>query len=231
MRAQANTPAAPSTSTAIPTATYSNAQLALTFTYPANLIARDPLEAEEAGHRAHFGQPGSTDPEHRKAMKCLHPLLLLSTSPGEETPTLVPHPTPGAPAPPSATLFLSEFDRACATPANRANLVGDLAQDILHLPGINPIDKPIWYTVGQQKVHFAAGTKDVVSPLTLRPESLVFISLATEWNNHLLVWVIESNRLFLANRLARGAVAFGTQPPVPLLPFQIGSGTPIQPVP
>ncbi|WP_263381862.1 hypothetical protein [Granulicella arctica] len=212
---------------------WSNDQLNLHFSYPSDLVEREPKIAVQDDHLYLFGVQADEDPQLAAVTKCLRPKLLLEL-PGSEV-------TPDAQAkgdfdrstqvtirvPPAATIMLAELNVECMLPEKTMpkDLQEGMAGIVYRLPGMHPMMTPARYTIGSQMVHVAASQGQPLQGLdaqSARALRIFTMGIGTNWNNHFLVWYFASNSTPILNRITKSTVQFGKAKPFPMYPVQIG---------
>lgn len=185
---------------------YRNAALALTFSYPARLAARDASDADALGQRMVNGE--NTDPNAARSgpAPCTKTLLALGTGPGQ----------PGAVAGLVARLTLFDIDLHCLPPKAVKNkkllyttLSGFAAQGVTMM-GMMPIEEPAGYLLEGFPAYIAASQGTPVANTDLQSgESQVMAVVAVAANEHILAWMMDSNDLGFFNRMLASRVDFG----------------------
>jgi hypothetical protein len=208
--------------------TYSNTDLHLTFSYPSEMRPEDAHAIADAGHIAMYGTQPETDPEHAKSEACDKVLLMVgkesdpkkrevTITDGKSKPSVEVKPDPGG----SISLF--EIDSSCLPPKalkDMDNALAGLALTATEIPGMKPIDKPVWYEIQGHKVHFAAATGSPVAKdnKTISPDPQIIAGFAVNMNGHILYWMLQSNDIDFFNHLLDSKVDFGSGTPQVLFP-------------
>lgn len=199
---------------------YTNAQLHLTFAYLAELVPRDAKLAVPAERRVIYGEDTTPDSDYAKLPGCSTTLL----SVGTESPAAGAHPAT-ATAVASVTVF--DVDVGCLPPKAFRNkkamdevLMRLVVQGTTFL-GMMPIEQPLFYSIQDHRVRFAAaqGTPASTNGLQTAGDQLIAVA-ATALNGHVVCWIIEADDLPLFNRLLASPVDFGGGAPRPLFPTQ-----------
>jgi hypothetical protein len=194
-------------------AVYRNAELHLTFSYPADLAPRDAAAVAAVGRRMIYGADAETDPAHSKADACMKVLLSVGkNSAGTQ---------PGA----QASLTLFDVDMRCL-PAkalkNKKTMDGaltGLATQGTTVLGMMPIEEPMHYEIQGHRVRLVAAQGTPVSKTDLQTDGAQLIAVAaTAVNGHVLSWVFEANDLATFNQMLASQVDFGVGKPQPLFP-------------
>ena len=222
---------------------FASDSLNLRLQYPAMLEARDGAEAMVKGHLA---MPGLLEArvEANRVAGCLRPVLLLRTAQPAKDATTTEQPandgsettvrvTPAA----SGTMLLAELDPTCLSETEQVSGRKELpvmAQQFLATPGMAAVRQPATYTIGWQKVTMAAAQGHPQTPApagadpTQQPTALPFtiftMAIATNWNSHLLVWLMSANQISLLDAMSKSTVRFGRGAEAPLYPLTMGNG-------
>ena len=222
---------------------FASDSLNLRLQYPAMLEVRDGAEAVVNGRLA---MPGlsETRVEANSVAGCLRPVLLVRTPQPAKPSTTTEQPakdgsetivrvTPTA----AGTMLLAELDPTCLSGAEQVSGRKELpvmAQQFLATPGMAAVAQPANYTIGWQKVYMAAAEGHPQTPApagsdpTQQPTALPFtiftMAIATNWNSHLLVWLMSANQISLLDAMSKSAVRFGRGAEAPLYPLTMGNG-------
>jgi hypothetical protein len=215
-------PATPSPSRpaahAPPSRSWTNPQLHLTFTYPADLAPRDPKFAAAAVHRVIYGEDTVPDSDPRSLPFCATMLLSIGTPPAPQSAKATA---------PSAKIAIFDVDAQCIPPealrkkSAMNDLLKRLASQGITFLGMMPIDEPSSYQIQGHRLQLAAaqGTPATTTGLQTAGALLTAVA-ATAVNGHVLCWVIEADDLPLFNRLLMSTLDFGAGPAQPLFPLQ-----------
>jgi hypothetical protein len=211
--------------------TYINSELHLTFSYPPELQPEDAQAIAERGHIAMYGTQPEADPEHAESEACDKVLLMVgkesdpkkeevTVSAGKTKPSIQMKPDPGG------SIALFEIDSSCVPPKSLKkidNVLAGLALVITRVPGMKPIDKPVWYDIQDHKVHFAAADGYPLSKgnKTLSSDPQIIAGFAVEVNSHILLWMLQSNDIDFFNHLLDSKVDFGSGVPQVLFPTHL----------
>ena len=196
-------PNAPSPASA-PMRIYTNPELHLTFSYPAELTPRDAATVLAAEQRMIYGADAATEGDPPRADKCAKVLLAVGENGA------------GSGATTWARVGLFDVDVRCLpAQALRNKKVMDttltkLVQQGTTEMGMMPIEPPMFYDLAGQRMHFSAaqGTPVTMSDLQTGEEQVIGAA-AVAVNGHVLGWVIEANDAALFNRLLGSQVDFG----------------------
>jgi hypothetical protein len=230
--AQDAEPASPTVGTQTTTApsnaagNYANPELHLSFSYPQELLPQDVRAVAERGHIAFYGSQPETDPDHIKSEACNKPLLSVSKASDpkksrigirSDKKTIYLKPDPGG----SISLF--EIEKSCIPSKDlkkMENTLAGIAIQTTKIPGLAPIDRPVWYEIQGHRVHFAAAYGQPISKdmKTLGSDSQIIAGLAVEVNDHILFWMLQANDIDFFNRLLDSKVDFGSGTPQALSP-------------
>ncbi|HEY1895133.1 MAG TPA: hypothetical protein VGG62_02625 [Terracidiphilus sp.] len=240
-------PAVPgSAAKAAPSTLFHSDLLDLSFAYPASLVAQTLPSLDKQHAEIAAREPANATPESRKTDQCSDKSLLAVrkddpshlpaavTSQGDTRGTVAdpPHAV-------SAKIAVSRIGVDCMPESYKAQLdnvatamSAGLAQD----HDLRPIDQPIWYEIGQTRIHFAASesaspVNEAATGSDKKPEPRWVGSAAFVWNGNLVSIVIESNDISLFNEMLHSKIGLGKAAPAPLFPADIGKGKPIQPKP
>jgi len=222
--------------------------LDLHFNYPVEMRTLDAASDMELGHRNIFGMPGDTDPEHREAIRCTRFVLDVDL-PKENAPQRdadigelwvddsKEYKESRKAEPIFAKIVIVEFLRDCVPKKLRKkenDVLGSMALSAVSMPGIQRIPQPIWYETANQKIHMNCGVGRPIINGQLASAPIIVMSMATQWRDHLLEWVITSNDAQIFNVLTKSVVQFGNGPWGPMFAPNLGprgSGTPITVLP
>jgi hypothetical protein len=200
--------------------------LDLHFYYPEEMIAADLPKQSNAEEMAGIGksQPGDTARDGSEA--CLRTMLRAELPAGKAGTRLA---TLGAiENVPSveqervtATIWLFEVDMDCVCAAMRKKrdaAMRDISATITQAQGMTRMGPPLWYDLGKQKVHmsFAAGRHNPNE----RP--VLIMDMVTDYKQHVLMWIVQSNDAETFNFLTKSAVQFEGASPLPLFPANVG---------
>jgi hypothetical protein len=196
-------PNAPSLASA-PMRIYTNPELHLTFSYPAELTPRDAATVLAAEQRMIYGADAATEGDPPRADKCAKVLLAVGENGA------------GSGATTWARVGLFDVDVRCLpAQALRNKKVMDttltkLVQQGTTEMGMMPIEPPMFYDLAGQRMHFSAaqGTPVTMSDLQTGEEQVIGAA-AVAVNGHVLGWVLEANDAALFNRLLGSQVDFG----------------------
>ena len=204
-----------SPATAAPaTQVYSNAELHLTYAYPAGLTPRDSAFAEAIGRRMIFGEDAEAD--FAKAHACAK--VLLSVGKGAEG-------SPGT----WVRLGLVAIGDPCA-PATvmqkkkaTQSLLGDLVRQGTTLMGLMPVERPTIYLIEGHWASFCAaqGTPVTGQDLQTGGDQLIGVAVVAV-EGKVLGWIIQTNDAATFNQLLGTGVDFGTGKPERLFAGAVG---------
>ena len=223
---------------------FASDSLNLRLQYPMMLETRDLSEAVVDGH---LSMPGLLDSRAAadSVAGCLRPVLLVRTPKPTKDVTTTEHPTgdggetvvrstPAA----AATMLLAELDPTCLSDAEQVSgrrVLPVMAQEFLATPGMAAVAQPASYTIGWQKVYMAAAQghpktpaaagADPRQPSTATPFTIFTMAIATNWNSHLLVWLMSANQISLLDQMSKSSVRFGRSNEAPLYPLTVGDGS------
>ena len=222
---------------------FTSEALNLRFAYPSALEQRALNEAMVEGRLTMVGLSSPRGETKGTVATCLRPLLLARTPQPAKTSTAIEKPsTDGSetvvtvkPAA-TATLLLAELDPNCLSGEEQVSGHKELpvmAQQFLATPGMAAVAEPASYTIGSQKVFMAAaqghpetpapaGSDAAVQP-SPTPFTIFTMAVATNWNNHLLVWLMSSNEIGLLDQVSKSTVRFGRGAEAPLYPRTVGN--------
>ena len=200
--------------------------LELHFNYPVEMNAEDPNEVIERGHRAVYGVPSAGDPDHAAGMKCVRTLLDVILPEGNGPQRMADlgqiwvddskeYKESRRAEPISASIVLIEFMRECLPKKllkNENDSLGSLAIELVSLPGIQRMPKPIWYEVGTQKVHMNSGAGRVIVNGHFASAPVLTMAITTEWRGHYLGWAFTSNDREVFNEITKSRTQFGDGP-------------------
>ena len=223
-------------------------ELDVHFNYPVEMRMLDADAEMERGHLNIYGSPGSNDPEHMEAKRCIR-FLLDAELPEDKAPQRMAnldgvwedyskeYKESRKPEPISANIFVTEIVRECLPKElqnNEDDVLRSIATSIVSQPGIEPMPKPIWYEVGKQKMHMNSGAGRPTVDGHPASAPIVIMSMTTQWRGHLLAWVFTSNDTEIFNQITKSQVQFGDGSWGPMFAPNIGpkgSGTPISILP
>ncbi len=190
------------------TKVYTNAELHLTFTYPAELAPVDAASVAVVAQRMVYGDDSSKD-------ECTK--VLLSVGEGREGGQGV-----------WARVGVVQVNAQCF-PAKvlrekkaTDGLLRNLARQATTVMGMMPVEQPAGYEIEGRRACFAAaqGTPVTAGDVQTAGEELLAVA-AVSTEGRLVAWVIETNDQALFNRLLGSGVGFGTGKVERLLPGQV----------
>lgn len=203
-----------------PVKVYTNSELQLKFSYPAELAPQDTESTNAMGQRMVYGENTQTGPASGGAppAACTKTLLAVGA-----------RPTKGNGLDASLTLF--DIDLHCLpAKAMKSKSVMDTAlrgfasQGVTEL-GMMPIGEAVRYELDGHRAYFASSQGTPVAKTDVQSgESEVMAVATVEANGHILAWMVESNDLNFFNRMLASAVDLGTGPAQPLFPAGIHAG-------
>ena len=220
--ALAQTPSPVSEAKPAATATYQNSDLHFSFEYPAELHPMNPQELPGSTRTARFSNDpdvGTTD--NLESGQCSRRLLTVGETGA------------GPKGAAWASLTLTEIEPACIPPKA---LKSKHAMDLMLLPlvrastqvlGMMPMSPASSYPLEQHRVYMAAAQGQPVQPgdLQTTQETESMAILATQVQDHILTWRVESNSMRLFGRILAGRVDFGSGTPKMLFPGYLGGDT------
>jgi hypothetical protein len=198
----------------------------------------------ESGHQNIYGISGENDPEHQMAKRCVRPLLDTEL-PQDKAPQRAAnldgvwvddskeYKESRKSEPIVAKILLMEIVRDCLPKQLRKNendTLGNIALSFVSEPGIRRMPKPLWYEVGQQKIHMNSAVGRPIANGGLASAPIIIMSMTTQWRGHLLAWVFTSDDAEIFNEITKSLVQFGGGKWGPMFAANIGppgSGTPM----
>jgi hypothetical protein len=224
---------------AIPTVSFHSDLLDLGLAYPASLSAQT-LPSLKEQHDAIAARPGAgASPDDHKSDACTDKALVALRN--DEAAKAPPGEAPKAgtsqgasPHAITAKILISRMGVDCMPDSYKQQLdnvatamSAALAQD----RDLHPIDQPIWYPIGNTRVHFAAGENAPAANAgaAQAAKGRWVGSAAFVWGGNLVSVVVESNDLHFFNEMLHSKLTLGKQPASALFPADIGQGKPIQP--
>lgn len=220
--------------------------LHLSLTYPGSLVAEKVASLDEQHAAIASTQPSNEKPEYKKADQCTDKVLSAHRSDdphkaqatiaihGDSRGTVV-HLDPVV----DASMTIARVGLECVPTEYRSQadaMAAVMAEGFIQESGLKEIDQPIWYDIANERIHFAAAESPSDAQASAgtanapRPREWV-ASIAFAWENNLITIQIESNDLPFLNEVLHSSIAFGSQPPAPLFPAELGEGKPLQPKP
>jgi len=188
---------------------YSNAELHLTFSYPAGLTPRDGAFAAAAARRMLYGEDAES--ERSQADACTTVLLSVGTG------------TEGRGA--WGRLGLLEIHGQCFPAKTLQNkkasqlLLRNLVKQGTTTMGMMPLDQPAVYLIQGRWASFCAAQGQPVSGGDLQSADQQLVSVvAVLVQSEVLGWVVETNDGAMLNRVLGSGVDFGTGKPERLFP-------------
>ena len=188
-----------------PMHSYTNPEMHLTFSYPAELTPRDAATALGAERRMIYGTEAATEGDHAKPDTCAKVLLAV----GEDS-------AGSGAAGTRASIALFDVNTACY-PAKilRDKKAMDLLLRNMTIQattemGMMPIEQPMFYDLEGHRMHFRAaqGTPVTAGDLQTGEEQVIGAAVVAV-EGHLLGWVLEANDAALFNRLMGSQVDLG----------------------
>src|SRR5579872_210530 len=204
------------------TATYQNPGLHFTFEYPAELHPMSPQELPGASRTARFSNdPDVGTNDNLETGQCSKRLLTVGeTGAGPQGEAW-------------ASLTLVEIEPDCINPKA---LKSKHAMDLMLMPlvksgtevlGMMPMGPATTYPVQAHRIYMAAAQGQPVQPGDLQTtqgtDSLAI--LATQVQDRIVSWRIDSNSMRLFGRMLAGKVDFGSGAPQMLYPGNFGGDT------
>lgn len=203
-------------------ATYQNSELHFSFEYPAELHPMSPQELPGATRTARFSNdPDVGTNDNLETGQCSKRLLTVGeTGAGPQGEAW-------------ASLTLVEIEPECIPPKA---LKSKHAMDLMLMPlvksgtqvlGMMPMGPATTYPVQGHRIYMAAAQGQPVQPgdlQTTQGTDSVAI-LATQVQDRILSWRIESNSMRLFGRMLAGKVDFGSGTPQMLFPGNFGGDT------
>lgn len=188
------------------TKVYTNTELNLRFSYPAELKPQDTESTNAMGQRMVYGENAQAGPAGGGAAPaaCTKTLLAVGA-----------RPTKGNGLDASLTLF--DIDLHCL-PAKAMKsksvmetaLRGFASQGVTEL-GMMPIGDTVRYQLDGHRAYFASAQGTPVAKTDVQSgESEVMGVVTVEANGHILAWMVESNDLNFFNRMLASQVDLGT---------------------
>jgi hypothetical protein len=187
-----------------PMRVYTNPELHLTFSYPAELTPRDTATALGAERRMVYGTDAATEGDHSKPDTCAKVLLAVAEdSAGSGTGT-------------QASIALFDVNTQCY-PAKVLRdkkgmdlLLRNMTIQATTQMGLMPIEQPMFYDLEGHRMHFCAAQGTPVTTGDLQSgEAEVIGAAAVAVEGHVFGWVLEANDPTLFNRLMGSQVDLG----------------------
>jgi hypothetical protein len=237
LQGQMPAPAAPGNGAGGPASTATPARalkfqsdlLDLGFNYPAGMSAQE-LPDLQAQHAAIARQRPNATADDRKTDACTDKALV-ATREGDGSPG-----GDGATHAITGKILISRIGVDCMPASYRdqiENVATAMSTALAQDRDLHPIDRPIWYPIGNTHIHFAAGKTaadnlEQAGAKDAKPARWVG-SAAFVWSGNLVSIVIESNDLKFFNEMLHSTIALGKGAPgTALFPAEIGSGKPIE---
>jgi hypothetical protein len=194
-----------------------DADLHLTFSYPADLQPMNPQTLANATSNSRFGTNSGENTDTAQPGACGKVLL----SVGEVT--------EGNNGKAWGILTLLDVGSSCIPPKA---LKSKRAMDALLKPlviggtevlGMMPLGPETTYLIQGHKVYFAGAQGQPVAKSDLQPteQTQTITHMAVALGDHILLWKVESNNTGLLNRILASRVDFGAGPPEPLFPGRL----------
>ena len=202
---------------------FNDQELDLHFHYPIEMRALDASAERKRGHQDVSGVSGANDAEQVEAKRCERPLLeaelpedrgpqRVANLDGVWTDESKEYKESRKPEPVSAKILMIEIVRVCL-PAelqkNENDALGSIAMSFVSQPGIKRMLEPLWYELGNQKIHVNSGAGRPIVNGNLASAPVLIMSMTTQWRGHLLAWVFTSNDIQIFNEITKSLVQFG----------------------
>jgi hypothetical protein len=211
------TQGAPAQAPAQPLQVLRDADLHLTFSYPADLQPMDAQTVAEATGNARYGGNSGENTDAPQSGGCAKVLLSVGKvtegSHGKAWGLLTMLDVSGSCIPPKALKSKRAMD----------NLLKPMVTGGTQVLGMMPLGQESAYLIQGYKVHFAGAQGQPVAKSDLQPaeQTQTIAHLAVAVGDHIVLWKIESNSAGLLNRMLASQVDFGAGPPQPLFPGQL----------
>jgi hypothetical protein len=211
--ARAQAPAAQGPATQV----YSDAELHLTFRYPAELQPMDARDLANATNNSRYGEDSGENTDNPQPGACSK--LLLSVGRVVEA--------NGAKA--WGILTMLEVGPGCIPPKALKNrktmdtLLKTLVTGGTQVLGMMPLGTETAYLIQGHKMQFAGAQGQPVAKSDLQPpeQSQTMAHMAVALGDHIVLWRVESNNTGLLNRMLASQVDFGDGPPQALFPGRL----------
>lgn len=193
------------------------ADLHLTFSYPADLQPMDAKSLADATSNSRFGANSGENTDTSQPGACSRVLLsvgkVMQANNGRAWGILTMLDVGPACIPPKALKSRKAMD----------NLLKTLVTGGTQVLGMMPLGTETSYLIQARKVHFAGAQGQPVSPDDLQPtqKSQTIAHMAVADDDHIVLWKVESNDAGLLNRMLASQVDFGDGPPQPLFPGRL----------
>lgn len=199
--------------------TYTNTELHLTFTYPADFQPIDPRSLSDLAANSRFGAEPEAEADTLESPACRKTLL----SAGRVR--------QGAQGKLWGLITIVDVGPSCIPPKplknHKAmdNLLKLLVTGGTHVLGMMSMGPAVGYMVQDHKIWFAGSQGQPVAKSDLQPpdETQTVANFAVQVNDHIVSWRIESNDAGLLSHMLAGRVDFGAGAPQPLFPGQLTS--------
>ena len=193
--------------------TYTNAELHLTFAYPAAMRRRATDDTTAVGQRIVLGEKNDPNADPSKAAPCTRTLMAAETRGGTQA---------------AGTLILFDVDLRCIPPKAMKNkklldtvLSGFVTQGTSSL-GMMPVGPAMGYWLQGHHAFFAASQGEPVNGSGLQSNgSAMWATVAAGVGDHVFVWMLEAGSPELLRAMMTSRVDFGTGTPVALFPFSV----------
>jgi hypothetical protein len=196
---------------------FKDADLHMTFSYPADLQPMDARAVADASSNARFGANSDENADSTQPGACGQMLLSVGKvtqgSHGKVWGIMTMLDVGGSCIPPRALKSKRAMD-ALLTP---------LVKGGTQVLGMMPLGVETKYLIQGHKVHFVAAQGQPITKADLQPaEQMETVArLAVAVDDHILLWRVESNNPGLLNRMLASEVDFGAGPPEPLFPGRL----------
>jgi hypothetical protein len=194
---------------------YSNPELHLTFSYPAELTPTDAASVAMVGRRMVYGGEDEGDPGHPQADTCTK--VLLSVGKGNQS--------GGGESNPWVRLGLLDVNAQCFPAKLFGNkkatdsLLRNLVKQGTTVMGMMPLEQPAAYEIEGHRANFCAAQGQPVTGGDLQTTGEEVIGVATiAVPGHVVAWVIETSDGATFNQLLGSPVDFGAGKPERLFP-------------
>lgn len=193
--------------------TWTNPDLHLTFTYPADLKPMDSKTLPGAARNAVYSDDPDSESDDLLTGRCSRVLLAVGASGGGTW----------------GSILISEIDAGCIPPkalksrGTMDRFLNPMVSSGTQILGMAPVVSAMTYPLGDHRAHFAESEGQPVVKGDVQPNGpeQTLAVLAVQVNDRIVSWKIESNNPSLFSRMLASRVDFGNGTPMALFPLQM----------